>query len=126
MIFNYDCWIRPFKSPDLPELDFHDILLKEAGESLGLKVFSLDMLLETGKARPFSIPSTPQTILPDFNQRNVDAAIYYRDKAMPAVKKRKAEEDAQARSATDAQVKRLRKPVRQTEMKLQDILDSIT
>ncbi|KAI1614197.1 hypothetical protein EDD36DRAFT_418043 [Exophiala viscosa] len=125
MIFNYDCWIRPFKSPDLPELDFHDILLKEAGESLGLKVFSLDVLLKTGKARRFSVPSTPQTILPSFNQTNVDAAIYYGDKAITAMKKRKAEEDAQARSAADAQAKRLRKAVRPTEMKLQDILDSI-
>ncbi|KAK4937805.1 hypothetical protein LTR10_021608 [Elasticomyces elasticus] len=126
MVLNYNCWIRPSRSPDLPELDFYDSLLKEAGDFLGLEVFSLDLLLKKGNSRRFRTLVTPQTILPRFNQTNVDAAVYYRGKAMAAMKKRKAEEDAKARSTEDAQAKRARKPMPQTEMKLQDILDSIT
>jgi len=114
------------KSPDLPELDFFDVLLKEAGGALGLKVFTLDLLLTTGmEARRFAIPSTPQTILPNFNQANVETATHHRGIAMTAMKKRKAEEDARIRKE-DARAKRPRKPVQQTGMRLQDILDSIT
>lgn len=101
MIKNYECWIRPVTTPDLPEVDFFEGLLKEAGESLGLEVFCLDPL-KMKALRHFRIPATPRTVLPTFDDTNIESAMDLRDTAIRAIKKRKAEEEARVESAEAA------------------------
>lgn len=110
MVKDYQCWIRPVKTPDLPEVDFFESLLKEAGEALGLKVFYLEPS-KSQTLRHFQIPSTPQAVLPTFDETNIHYAMHLRDKAVRAINKRKAEEDARVASA-EAAAKRATKTKR--------------